>query len=170
MSKGIKKKPHTRADAQPASALPVPTGCIHLTPSTSESARSSIWPFQRSTANQDNVEAIRHICVLMAPFSLPPANRQPHHLCTCTLLMHETPQQLLLSQCGNFRVLRSLETSVSRTCGCIIFQPAEGDVLTRSQPRGCGFTPRSSANTFSLFALIFQCSAAVRMPHTHLGW
>lgn len=68
----------------------------------------SIWSFQRSAANQDNVEAIRHICVLMAPFSLLTANGQPYHLCTCTLLMHETLQQLLFSHCGNVWVLQSL--------------------------------------------------------------
>lgn len=33
------KKNHTRADAQPALAVSVPTGCIHLTSSTSESSR-----------------------------------------------------------------------------------------------------------------------------------
>lgn len=58
----------------------------------------SIWSFQRSAANQDNVEAIRCICGLMAPSPLPIANGQPHHLCTCTLIMHETTSSSSLSR------------------------------------------------------------------------
>lgn len=141
-TKWAKEKNKTTQEQTPSLAwqFPLAAATWPQAPVRAPGPGHSIWSFQRSAANQDNVEAIRHICVLMAPFSLPTANGQLHHLCTCTLLMYKTLQQLLFSHCGNLWVLQSLEISMSRTCVCIIFQPTEGDILTLSQPRGCGFT------------------------------
>lgn len=78
----------------------------------------SIWSVQSSAANRDNVEAIRCICVLMAPFSA------VHSQWATAPSVHVHTVNEANSSSSQFHI-QYLEISESRTCDRIAFQPTE---------------------------------------------
>lgn len=78
----------------------------------------SIWSVQSSAANRENVEAIKCICVLMAPFSA------AHSQWATAPSVHVHTVNEANSSSSQFHI-QSLEISESRTHDRIAFQPTE---------------------------------------------